>query len=512
VGYNNPQTVSVFYLKEGIVSTQSVAEERLSHLEGHYADRVTAFRQRLAQVGLNRTLVVLLDIGKNVHWATAWTGSGVELVKPHRLLTTDAGLSQFIQMTDNLISKHTPHLVLLGHEPTGVYHEPWARALMDYYGPFIAGQAQPTFEYRFFNPYQVKLARQQTHLRHRKSDPRDLAAMYDLMLRGLGQSAFLPTGVELLIRQEVGFIRAQSRLLGNLERQLRQQIDRLWPGAIVSLKKFRRAHPNMPEPNPIIQTRPLQRDRLRVLLAHCPNPYDLMAMSDQQILDLYRREVGRAGPALLNILHTWVQDAVIPPREVATSLSEQVQRLFLQYAATETLIEDGLGRLTPLVDETCARHLPAIPGLGARDAAAYLAGVGSIQRFFRAAEVWAFAGFDPVTDGSGDKPDRVGRVSKHGDPAFRDAIFQMGFRVSQNYPPVSIIFLDAFERGKSEVEATIHAAHKVNRMCFHLMKNDEPFESQSTPQLETEKEHRWKAFKAAKKKRGKHRKRGKRRR
>jgi hypothetical protein len=317
----------------------------------------------------------------------------------------------------------------------------------------------------------------------------------------------LPTGVELLIRQEVGFIRAQSRLLGHLERQLRQQIDRLWPGAIVKVSKFRKAHPGMPDPNPIIQTRPLQRDRIRVLLAHFPNPYDLVAMSDQQILDLYRREVGRAGPALLNILRTWADNAVIPPREVAASLAEQVQRLFFQYLTTETLVEEGRGRLLPLITETPARHLPAIPGLGEWDAAAYLAGVGSIPRFFRAAEVWAFAGFDPVTDGSGDNPDRVGHVSKRGDPAFRNTLYQMGYRVAQNYPPVSITFLNAIDRGKSKVEATIHSAHKVNRICFHLMKKDEPFESQSTPQLEAEKARRWKAFRAAKNKRSKRRKR-----
>ena len=125
-----------------------------------------------------------------------------------------------------------------------------------------------------------KLARLQTHLRHRKNDPRDLAAMFDLMTRGLGQPAFLPTGSELLIRQEVGFIRAQSRLLGRLERQLLQQFDRLWPGAVVNLKKFSRAHPGVEKPTPIIQTQPFQRQRLRVLLRYCPNPYDLQAMSD----------------------------------------------------------------------------------------------------------------------------------------------------------------------------------------------------------------------------------------
>ncbi len=494
------------------MTTQSInPEEHLRYLEGHYADRVAAFRQRLTRVGFDRVLIVLLDIGKNTHWATAWTASSEELVRPHRLPTTNAGFTQFIQMTDGLIADHNPQLVLLGHEPSGVYHEPWARALMDYYAPHIAGQAQPAFEYRFFNPYQVKLARKQTHLRHRKTDPRDLAAMLDLVLRGLGQPAYLPTNTELFIRQEIGFIRAQSRLLRHLERQLRPQLDRLWPGAAVNVGQFARAHPTLPKPTPIVETRPLQRDRLRVLLTHCPNPYDLIAMSDQKILDLYRKHVGRAGPALLNILHTWAENTVLLPSDVATPLAEQLQHLFLQYMAAETLIEEGRGRLVPLIPDTPARHIPAIPGLGDMDAAAYYAGLGSPARFYRAAEVWAFAGYDPITDGSGDHPDRVGHLSKHGDPAFRDALYQMGFRTAQNYAPIGITFLDAFDRGKSEVEATIHAAHRVNRICFHLLKNDEPFENQSTPQLEALKARRWRAFKAEKKNRGSRRKRGKRR-
>jgi len=58
------------------VSLQSIPPEaRLRHLEGHYADRVAAFRQRLAALGPDRVLIVLLDIGKNVHRAGAWTAA-----------------------------------------------------------------------------------------------------------------------------------------------------------------------------------------------------------------------------------------------------------------------------------------------------------------------------------------------------------------------------------------------------------------------------------------------------
>jgi transposase len=495
------------------VSTQTASvQERLQHLQNHYSDRVSAFRIRLSEVGLDRVLIALLDIGKNAHWATASLATGHELVKPHRLPTTRSGLNQFTQMVDQLIADYEPKLVLLGHEPSGVYHEPWARALISRYDAHIQASAYPSFEYRFFNPYQVKLARQQTHLRHRKSDPRDLAAMLDLMLRGLGQPAFLPTNTELLVRQEVGFVRSQSRLLARMDKQLRQLIDHLWPGAVVNLQQFKKAHRDLPTPTPIIQTCPLQRDRLRVLLRYCPNPHDLCAMSNQDILDLYRKHVGRAGPALLNILRTWADNAVLLPADVSAPLSQQIHRLFTQYLNTETLIEEGRGRLIPLVPKTPARHLPFIPGLGDYDAACYLAGIGTAQRFLHAGQVWAFAGFDPLQDGSGDRPERVGHLSKRGDPAFRDALYLMGYRVAQNYAPVSLSFLDAFERGKCEVEATIHAAHRLNRLCFHLVYNDEPFQSCSTDAMEAERARRWAQFKQLKQRRKSRRKRGRKRR
>ena len=54
--------------------------------------------------------------------------------------------------------------------------------------------------------------------------------------------------------------------------------------------------------------------------------------------------------------------------------------------------------------------------------------------------------------------------------------------------------------------------HRVNRICFHLVHNDQPFQYAFTPQLEAEKERRWKQFWAAKKRRRGRRKRGKHRR
>ncbi|RME96865.1 MAG: hypothetical protein D6768_20990, partial [Chloroflexi bacterium] len=125
-------------------------------------------------------MVVLLDIGKNLHWVSVTTAAGRQLVWPRRLPANRNGMLEFQTIVHTLIEQYRPGLVLFGHEPCSVYHEPWARMLRQFIAGYAAAECAPVFKYRHFNPYQVKLARCQTTMRHRKSDPRDLAAMFDL--------------------------------------------------------------------------------------------------------------------------------------------------------------------------------------------------------------------------------------------------------------------------------------------------------------------------------------------
>ncbi|MDY6878403.1 MAG: hypothetical protein SWK90_19670 [Chloroflexota bacterium] len=69
-----------------------------------------------------------------------------------------------------------------------------------------------------------------------------------------------------------------------------------------------------------------------------------------------------------------------------------------------------------------------------------------------------------------------GEMSKQGAPFFRDTLYLMGYQLALHCAYFGNTFLDAIERGKSEVEATIHTAHKVNRVFIHLLQHDEPFD------------------------------------
>ena len=79
--------------------------------------------------------------------------------------------------------------------------------------------------------------------------------------------------------------------------------------------------------------------------------------------------------------------------------------------------------------------------------------------------------------------DRVvhGQMSKQGDPFFRDTLYLLGYHLGFHCAYFGTTFLDAIERGKSEIEATIHTAHKVNRVFIHLLQHDEPFDPPVIP-------------------------------
>jgi transposase len=53
-------------------------------------------------------------------------------------------------------------------------------------------------------------------------------------------------------------------------------------------------------------------------------------------------------------------------------------------------------------------------------AARYLAGIGEVERFSAADQIWAFAGFDPILVQSGDTR-RLGQISKRSAPMFVSA-------------------------------------------------------------------------------------------
>jgi transposase len=423
------------------------------------------------------TLYVVLDIGKNVHWLGAYAGFELQPVMESLELRSDrSGFERVTAIIDGLLACGLYDRVILGHEPTGVYHENWARALMARYAPHRQGQATPPLDYRFVNPLLSKRQREALNKgRKRKTDAIDLVAIARCLRNGDSQPAFLATDLELRLQLWGKAYRHNHRERRCLTIQILSQLDRLWPGAVVNVKRFRRAHPDLDAPVPLVRSKPLERLRLRAILGHCPNPYDFLALGQDGILAFFRQHVGRCGPVTARQAYQVVHNAILPPPDVATLIANQLQADFARYLDFEQHYLALAQQAELLVPGSPAAVLDTIPGVSPLLAARYLAHLGHPQRFTRAAQVWCFAGFDPVTEDSGDFR-RIGHISRKGDPGLRDTLFLIGLHTARNVPAIGRVKQRALTRGKGDVGATLHAAHKANRICHYLLYHQVPFD------------------------------------
>jgi hypothetical protein len=465
------------------MSSQSISpEERLRHLEGHYADRVTAFRQRLAHLGLSRVLVVLLDIGKNVHWMRADTGAGRVVHRPKKLLSNRTGYTYWRQCAFSWLTGGQFDLLVIGNEPTGIYHENWAHHILDDFASYLAEGAHPQLLYRFINPYQSKLERQKLTLRPRNTDPIALLAISNLLRQGQGNPATLPDPKTALLHQYVFFTRQATRKLKAVRMDINRHFDRIWPGAVINVKRFQRAHPDLPVPTPIVQSKPLERQSVRLLLEHCPNPYHVRDLGVEGIIALFHQHGLRCGPVIAGRVWDCANHCLTNPPGIVEVYVQGLQQLLADEDHWLQRQQWAREQLKTIVLHTPARHLITIRGLKHLQAAYYLDLVGYPPRFDWADQAWAYVGFDTVLDQSGDdNPDKKFCISRRGDPFYRDVFSWMGVLVASHHPTFGQTFIAAEERGLGFWGAAIHTAHKLHRTCFRLVLDNRPYRDDTHP-------------------------------
>jgi hypothetical protein len=443
------------------------------------------------------TLIVALDIGKNVHWfgCYRYDGRPVELVAPQKVRSDLRGFADFTATVDRLLASGQFPAAVLGNEHTGVYHEPWAWRIDEHFRAAMQPGAACPVSYRWLNPLLTKQRQAEMSVRQRTSDRTAVAAVAACLAAGLGHPAQLLTDHAAQLREWVRSYEALSDQIRFAGRQIIPQVDRLWPGAIADVKQFRRAHPDLPPPTPIVETQALDRDRLAVLLQHCPNPHDALALGEAGLIRLFHDHGYRAGPKTAAAILAALRHSPLPPQPVAAAYAARLQADYQRYVALTAASQALEDHLTALVPSTPARFVDSVPGISPLLAARYVAPIGAVASFPTASQVWALAGYDLRSAESGDTK-QLGHLTKRGSPYLRDVLYQIGFHTARHCPVIGAAFLAARERGLNETAAVIHAAHKANRLCFTLLRAERPYDP-ATPAEAQDFRQRWQRFQQA---------------
>ena len=416
-----------------------------------------------------QSLYVPIDVGKNVHAFGAYVGPHLApLIPSQAVVTRRCGYEQFTNWLAEHIASQRYAPIIVGLEPTGVYHEPWAYALARDVGTQVSLQ--------MVNPFRTRQKRRQLQNRaEQKTDPIDVEALAHCLRDGLGRPFHLPNpellALEIWCRDHYRLRHDQVQLTN----RLRSELDRLWPGALVDVQAFTTAHPQLAVPEPLVRTQPLRRKLVQGILGIDPDPYTWQGMSRDQIRTTLRGAGLRCGPKTAHKVWHIAHRAVLPPRAMAALLAAQVRADFQRYLHYQTQLAHLRAQAEALLRRSSGVVVATVPGISDFLAARYVSVVADVHRFEHADQVWALVGFDIVQDDSGDRR-RRGAITKRGQPYGRDVLYQLGFFTSRACSVIRRAKLRALRRGKSHIEAVIHAAHKANRMCFHLYKHGIPFD------------------------------------
>ena len=138
-------------------------------------------------------------------------------------------------------------------------------------------------------------------------------------------------------------------------------------------------------------------------------------------------------------------------------------------------VENKINELMEDIDSP----ITSIPGIANRMAAVIIAETNNFKDFERAEQVLAFAGLDPSVYQSGQLTSTHSKMVKRGSKYLRYAIFNATKYVCHWDPTFNAYLAKKRAEGKPYNVAVSHAAKKLTRVMFHLVKTNKEFVPQA---------------------------------
>jgi transposase len=158
--------------------------------------------------------------------------------------------------------------------------------------------------------------------------------------------------------------------------------------------------------------------------------------------------------------------------------SLELQQTIQSIRMIESQIKQVEAKINPIVDQF---HSPllTIPGISYRMAAIIIAETENFSNFSSAEKVLAFAGLEPSVYQSGQLTSTHAKMVKRGSKYLRYALFNAAKYVCHWDPGFGQYLAKKRTEGKAYNVAVSHAAKKLTRVIFHLVKTNQTFVSQA---------------------------------
>ena len=389
-----------------------------------------------------KTLIVALDIGKNIHYGYFRTPKNQD-IKPLRIYNTGQSFKLFWKKLSRFKEQHGLDEVVVGFESTGPYAEPIANFLRK--KPVNLVQV---------NPMHTKRIKELTGNSPNKTDRKDPRVIADVIALGHALTVVVPEGAAAQLRR---LTHARERAIKRktaMGNQLQHLVFVIFP-----------------ELGDIIK--PATKTGM-YLLKNYPDPAGIANLGIEQLQSIVRKvSRGRYSINRVEKLYKAAKDSV--------GITEGKESLLLEISHLVSNIENENRQIT-ILEERMTLYLDQIPyghsilsikGIGQITVAGLVGEVGDFRKFKTISEITKLAGLDLFEVSSGNH-NGVRRISKRGRALMRKLLFFAALNAVKSHGIMHAKYHTMLDNGTSKMKALVAVSRKLLRIIFSQSINNSP--------------------------------------
>jgi len=342
----------------------------------------------------NYTLVVGIDIGKELHYARAFDNRGIELAKLLRFSNTAQGYQALDEWMQEIMWRKGKTEAIVGFEPTGHY---W----------FTLGDYLQSKGHRLgiVNPFHVKCTRELDDNSPTKNDRKDPKTIAMLVKDGRFRDVYIPADLYCELREAVSEReRLQEQLVG-LGNQILRWLDIRFPEFCTVFKDW--------SGKTAIAT-------LRAM----PTPAKVVAAGAHGLLQIWQQHLRKCSLKKAEQLVKAASGSI-----GRTAGSEAAEAALANLLTQYELISGQQQEIEQLMQELMLRvphagKLTEIKGVGMATAAVIVSEIGDIRRFQDPRQILKMAGLSLKENSSGKHRGKT-TISKRGRRRLREGLFRV---------------------------------------------------------------------------------------
>lgn len=341
----------------------------------------------------NETMVVGIDVGKEMHYARAFDNRGIELAKLLRFSNTVQGYEALDKWMQSIMQQREKAEAIVGFEPTGHY---WFTL-----GDYLRSKG---YALGIVNPFHVKCTRELDDNSQTKSDRKDPKTIAMLVKDGRFRDVYIPADLYQELREAVSEReRLQEQIIG-ISNQVIRWLDIRFPEFTSVFKDW-------------------SAKTAMATLKCLSTPAKVAAAGAEGVLTIWQEHLKRSSLKKAERLVKAATESI--GRTAGSEAAEAaLMNLLLQYELIVTQrqqIEELLAEL--LLRVPSAGKLLEIKGVGMMTAAVIISEIGNILRFQDPRQILKMAGLSLKENSSGKHKGKT-TISKRGRRRLREGLFR----------------------------------------------------------------------------------------